>query len=150
MNSEKARAALLGIKDPINPTIDSTHEMYNQAISYLAENQDCSFIVASHNRDSINHAIRSTNGTPGSTSRMAFASLLGMQDATTQLLVREGYASFKYIPYGPLEVTIPYLVRRAQGNSALMAAPSSKDDQKDLKDEILYRLGLLYPGVAIV
>ena len=46
--------------------------------------------------------------------RVFFGQLLGMADHLTFALGRGGYKAYKYVPYGPLDRALPYLVRRAQ------------------------------------
>lgn len=43
-----------------------------------------------------------------------------MQDVTTQVLSHEGYSAFKYIPYGPIDVCIPYLGTRLLANPIII------------------------------
>ena len=52
-----------------------------------------------------------------------FGQLLGMADHITFTLGRNGYKAYKYVPYGPIDEVMPYLIRRAQENSALLGAP---------------------------
>lgn len=52
---------------------------------------------------------------------MYFGQLLGMSDHITFSLGLLGYNAFKYLPYGKVEEVMPYLIRRAQENSGLMA-----------------------------
>ncbi|KAJ3116883.1 hypothetical protein HDU96_008546 [Phlyctochytrium bullatum] len=77
-------------------------------------------------------------GIRGDKGEVAFAQLMGMQDGTSYGLASNGYACFKYIPYGPVEVTIPYLLRRAEENSSMLGGVS--DDLKNLTREISTRL----------
>jgi proline dehydrogenase len=49
----------------------------------------------------------------------AFAQLLGMCDFLTFNLAKYGFKSYKYIPYGPIREAIPYLIRRAEENTAM-------------------------------
>lgn len=54
MITERERASNLGLPDPINPSIEATHAMYKNGLTYLAENGfHC--IVATHNRESVHH-----------------------------------------------------------------------------------------------
>lgn len=43
-----------------------------------------------------------------------FGQLRGFSDQVTGELAAEGFKVFKYVPYGPTEQVMPYLVRRGQ------------------------------------
>lgn len=49
-----------------------------------------------------------------------------------------GYQAYKYIPYGPVAEVLPYLVRRANENRAIMN--TAKDEREIVKNELLRRL----------
>ena len=50
-----------------------------------------------------------------------------------------GYTVYKYLPYGPVEEVIPYLIRRANENSALLGSESTKKMRKMLSREVKRR-----------
>jgi len=54
--------------------------------------------------------------------RVYFGQLLGMSDHLTFLLGGGGWQAYKYVPFGPVHEVMPYLLRRAQENSALLGA----------------------------
>jgi proline dehydrogenase len=56
--------------------------------------------------------------------RVAFAQLLGMSDPITFNLSAHGYNVAKYVPYGPIQEAIPYLIRRAQENTSVAGQTS--------------------------
>ena len=51
--------------------------------------------------------------------RVFFGQLYGMSDHISFNLAHGGYNVIKYVPYGPIEATIPYLIRRAAENTSV-------------------------------
>ena len=51
--------------------------------------------------------------------RIWFSQLYGMSDNISFTLASLGYNVVKLIPFGPIEKTIPYLIRRANENSSV-------------------------------
>ncbi|RZK95843.1 MAG: proline dehydrogenase, partial [Hymenobacter sp.] len=58
--------------------------------------------------------------------RVWFAQLYGMSDNLSYNLAHAGYHTAKYVPYGPVEAVMPYLLRRADENTAI-AGQSSRE-----------------------
>jgi proline dehydrogenase len=58
--------------------------------------------------------------------RVCFAQLLGMSDNISFNLAKAGYNVAKYVPYGPVESVMPYLLRRASENTSV-AGQSSRE-----------------------
>ncbi|KAL2912652.1 proline dehydrogenase [Polyrhizophydium stewartii] len=154
MVSERERAAELGIADPIQPSLEATHASYNRAVTFLVDTmarnktaehivRQLAFVVASHNKDSVKLAtgMMAQHGLSAVDGAVGFAQLMGMQDATTYSLAANGFRAYKYIPYGPVQVTVPYLHRRAQENSAVLGAVS--EDKRNLLTELKIRMGLV-------
>jgi hypothetical protein len=151
MVSERDRAQFLSLSDPINPSIETTHNSFNKAIEFLISSvahsktspsqvQPLRFVVASHNQNSIQHAcnLMSQHQIDASDGTVAFAQLMGMQDGTTFGLASQGIKAYKYIPYGPVEVAIPYLHRRAQENASVLGGVG--EDKRQIWDELSRRL----------
>jgi proline dehydrogenase len=58
--------------------------------------------------------------------RVWFAQLFGMSDNISFNLAKAGYNVAKYVPYGPVELVMPYLIRRAEENTSV-AGQSSRE-----------------------
>jgi proline dehydrogenase len=56
--------------------------------------------------------------------RVWFAQLLGMSDPISFNLACANYQVAKYVPYGPIAETIPYLIRRAEENTSVAGQTS--------------------------
>jgi len=123
MVHERERAAKLGYADPILPTVQATHDSYNNAVDTLLNRCPCpektSVVLATHNQDSVELAagLLLANEAKVSRDRIYFAQLLGMADHLTFPLSSAGFKAYKYLPYGPVAEVLPYLIRRAQENS---------------------------------
>ncbi|KAJ3068625.1 hypothetical protein HDU98_008218 [Podochytrium sp. JEL0797] len=141
MVSERERAVELNYADPINPTIAATHASYNAAIDHLLAKVDkkVEFVVASHNKSSVAKTVAAMQkaGVKPDNKQISFAQLMGMQDGTSFALASNGYRCFKYVPYGPIDVTIPYLLRRAQENQSVLGGVG--EDKRELVTELKRR-----------
>ncbi|GAB9463142.1 Proline oxidase [Globisporangium polare] len=140
MIQERKRARDLGYMDPIHDSIENTHENYNSQVEKLLKNNAiASFMVASHNEDSVKStvALMDKYGIDRKSGGVYFGQLLGMCDHVSYTLGSEHYRVFKYVPYGPIHEVLPYLIRRAQENSGLMSGATK--EIKLLKKEILRR-----------
>lgn len=75
---------------------------------------------------------------PAVSRKVTFGQLYGMGDAISHGLVAGGFSVFKYLPFGPVDKTIPYLVRRAQENGGMLGG--ARNEVRYLLNEVKRRL----------
>lgn len=121
MEKERKRAEKMGYQSPIQPDKTKCDSDYNRAIDLCFNYIETSeMIVASHNETSNMHAAqRAKELEDRYKERVHFSQLYGMSDHLTFNLAGSGYSTSKYLPFGPLEEVVPYLMRRAQENSSV-------------------------------
>lgn len=122
MEKERDRAERLGITNPVCDTKDQTDLQYRQAVELALKHIDTQLcIVATHNESDILWVMDTcaTFKISINNSNLWFSQLYGMRDYITFDLAAKGANVFKYVPFGPLSKSIPYLIRRALENSAV-------------------------------
>lgn len=97
-------------------------------------------MVASHNQASVEAAVALMHemGMHPTESGVFFGQLLGMADHLTYTLGGNGYQAYKAVPYGPVETTIAYLLRRAKENSDMLGGVGKETSM--LKSELWRRI----------
>ena len=115
--------------NPINPTKQATDDLYDEALRYCVEHVErISTCAGTHNEASsllLTELMQQAGLAPGDP-RLWFAQLYGMSDNLTYNLAHAGYNTAKYLPYGPVAAVMPYLLRRADENTAI-AGQSSRE-----------------------
>lgn len=143
MHTERRRATEMGYTDPVSSNITATHANYAEGLEIAFANlPNVGVMVASHNEDTVINTIsrlRDLKVDPKNP-RVQFGQLYGMGDHLSFLLVQNGLRVFKYVPYGPLEEVIPYLIRRMQENRGFIGS-ASDTERKLLWRELRRRLG---------
>ena len=122
MEKERERAKRKGYPSPIQPDKASTDRDYDAALDYcLAHHESIAFCVATHNERSCRHTVETVQrrGIPLDHTHVHFAQLYGMSDHISFNLAQAGFNASKYMPYGPVQDVIPYLIRRAEENSSV-------------------------------
>ncbi|MES2647585.1 MAG: proline dehydrogenase family protein [Bacteroidota bacterium] len=122
MEKERVRAEEKGYPSPIQPDKESCDRDYNDAVLLCTDHlEQVSVIVASHNENSNKLAVDQLvrKGEALNHPRVHFSQLYGMSDNITFNLAKAGCNVSKYLPFGPIEDVIPYLMRRAQENSSM-------------------------------
>ncbi|MEQ6122066.1 proline dehydrogenase family protein [Reichenbachiella sp. MALMAid0571] len=127
MEKERERAEEMGYDDPIQPNKMACDRDYNLALDYCIDHIDSISVCAgTHNEDSSMHLAEliDSKGVDRADSRVFFAQLYGMSDNISYNLAKEGFNVAKYVPYGSVEKVMPYLMRRAEENTAIAGQTS--------------------------
>ena len=122
MEKERERAAEMGYESPIHEDKAATDEDYNAAIDYCLKHLDeVAFVAGTHNEKSAHllAARMRSVGIARDHPYIGFSQLYGMGDNLSYVLAKNGFNVSKYVPYGPISDTIPYLIRRAQENTSV-------------------------------
>jgi len=116
MNEERALAEESGYESPIWGTIEETHACYNEAMLHVIENlrPHSMLFVASHNAATVDQAKNLIRQKEFGDHRVRFGQLKAFSDQITGQLAQEDFKVYKYLPYGPTEKVMPYLIRRGQ------------------------------------
>ncbi|MDR3133988.1 MAG: proline dehydrogenase family protein [Prevotellaceae bacterium] len=126
---ENERAAKMGYPTPILPNKEAVDNNYNEGLRVCIRNLGkVSFCAATHNTGSIEWLMQLMKEyhVESNSDIVSFSQLYGMRDNLTYELAGNGYNVSKYIPYGPLKETLPYLIRRAQENAGISAQMSDE------------------------
>ena len=122
MEKERARAIKAGLPSPIQPDKSATDSQFDQAAAWCLDRLDfVSFCAGTHNEASC-LAIAdgmARRGIARDDLRIWFSQLLGMSDHLSFNLAAAGFNVAKYVPYGPVRATLPYLFRRAEENTSV-------------------------------
>lgn len=127
MEKESARAKEKGYTDPIQKDKEATDQDYNTAITFCMNHLDqLGLFVGTHNENSCMNAVKlmEAKQIPHNHPHVWIAQLYGMSDNITFNLADAHFQVVKYLPYGPVQDVIPYLMRRAQENSSIAGQTS--------------------------
>ncbi|XP_046569752.1 hydroxyproline dehydrogenase-like [Haliotis rubra] len=135
MEKERMLAKTQGYPDPINDTFDDTSSMYHDSMELLLSriSKDpklTRIIIATHNIDTIKLAKERLKhyNIDLETRSVFFGQVYGMGDHISCRLGYDGYPVYKSIPYGSVTDTLPYLLRRAQENRAVLQGVRQEKD----------------------
>ncbi|HIP36837.1 MAG TPA: proline dehydrogenase [Crocinitomix sp.] len=122
MEKERERAQKMGYPSPIHKNKQATDKDYNLAVEYCINHlSTISFCAGTHNEQSSAKLAQwiKEKQISKSDKRIYFAQLLGMSDHISYNLSHHGYNVAKYVPYGPIQEVMPYLIRRAEENTSV-------------------------------
>lgn len=129
MEKENKRAEKLEYPTPIQPSKEATDEDFDKAIAFALNHLDVvEMCCGTHNELSCYKLVdlMDEKGIKPNHSGIYFSQLYGMSDNISFNLANAGYNVTKYLPYGPVEKTVPYLLRRAEENSAITGQMSKE------------------------
>lgn len=122
LEKERQVAKEAGKPSPVHDSKADTDADFDSATEYCIQNIDsCAIMVATHNQSSVEKAAESLEqrGLARDHAHVWFSQLYGMADQISFNLADEGFRVAKYTPYGPVKAVVPYLIRRAEENSAV-------------------------------
>ncbi|CAJ1080387.1 hydroxyproline dehydrogenase [Xyrichtys novacula] len=143
MDKERKLAEKEGRQSPIHECWEDTNASYNGSLDVMLKEisqkpERYRIIVATHNEESVRIAAKRMEelGIDKNGGSVCFGQLLGMCDHVSLTLAKEGYAIYKSVPYGSVDDTLPYLVRRAQENRTVLQGIRK---ERDLLRKEFYR-----------
>ncbi len=154
LEKENARAQEKNYPSPMQPNKTATDRDFNAAVDYCLKNIDVVTLCAgTHNEESTMHLIERMKemNLPNDHPHIFCSQLYGMSDHISFNLADAGYNVTKYLPYGPINAVLPYLIRRAEENTAI--AGQMGRELKLLHEEKKRRRGsklLASPKIATV
>jgi proline dehydrogenase len=122
MEKERKRAQENNYPSPIQDTKEDSDKDYNLALEYCVQHiKDFGLCAGTHNEKSSLILVELMNKEKivNNDRRIYFSQLLGMSDHISYNLAIGGYNVAKYVPYGPVDDVLPYLIRRAQENTSV-------------------------------
>jgi proline dehydrogenase len=122
MEKERAVALEKNRQSPIQISKEATDADYDEAVRFCMDHiHSTAVIIASHNEQSnlLGAKLLDEMMLPHNHPHVHFSQLYGMSDTITFNLAKEGFNVSKYLPFGPIQDVIPYLMRRAQENTSV-------------------------------
>jgi proline dehydrogenase len=120
LEKENQRAKHLVYKSPMHQCKAETDEAFDEALRFCLH-EEMALCIGTHNEASVLYAmmLMKEKQILPSSERVYFAQLYGMSDHISYNLAAQGYRVAKYLPFGPMELSLPYLFRRAQENKSV-------------------------------
>jgi len=122
MEKERKRAERNNYKSPICDDKNHTDEVFNKSLRYIIQNiDDFGLFIGSHNENSnkLSTLLLKKYRINSKDNRIWFSQLYGMSDNISFTLANNGYNVAKYLPFGPVNEVMPYLMRRLDENSSI-------------------------------
>ncbi|MCE3052534.1 hypothetical protein HAX54_052840 [Datura stramonium] len=145
ISSENELASKLGVQSPVHDGIQHTHDCFNSCAEFMIHeiaNGSGAVVLATHNIESGKLAASKAIdlGIRKDGQKLQFAQLYGMADGLSFGLRNAGFQVSKYLPFGPVEQVMPYLIRRAEENRGLLS--TSAFDRQLMRKELSRRFNV--------
>ena len=140
MEKERLRAKNHNYDSPVHDSKQDTDSEYRTILNYVMERLNTfSIYFGTHNVKSCLQVVNfmKKHGIENNHHNIWFGQLYGMSDYISFNLSRLGFNTSKYMPFGPVKETIPYLLRRADENSSVKS--QSADELRMIKKELRRR-----------
>ncbi len=122
MEKERNHAEEFNTPSPIHDTKEATDNDYNTALQFCVDNYTkLVAVAATHNKESclLLTQLMEQKNIDKNHPNLSFCQLYGMGDNISFNLAEAGYTVSKYMVYGPVKEVMPFLIRRAEENSAV-------------------------------
>ncbi len=122
MEKERERAKTHNYLSPICDDKSHTDKVFNDSLEYIIQNiHEFGLFIGSHNEKSniLSTRLLKQYEIKNDDDRIWFSQLYGMSDNISFSLAASGYNVAKYLPFGPVNEVMPYLLRRLDENSSI-------------------------------
>lgn len=137
MEKERERALSLKYTSPIQADKTACDNDYDEALRFISKNiHKIAVCAGTHNEKSsqLLASLMNEHSITKDHPHVYFSQLLGMSDHISFNLAHEGYNVVKYVPYGPVQDVLPYLIRRAEENTSV-AGQTSRELSLIIKEQ---------------
>jgi proline dehydrogenase len=122
MDQERDRALRMGYPSPVYPDKKGTDDAFNEAVNRCLQNiETVSIFIGTHNEESLSLLMENMkkHGLKNNDPRIQVSQLYGMSDHISFNMAHQSYNVVKYLPYGPVNYLLPYLIRRVEENKSV-------------------------------
>ena len=127
MEKERKRAIEKNYPSPIQKNKQDSDFDFDKSVEFCIKNiEHFGLCAGTHNEESSMKLIKLMESykIEKNDKRIYFSQLLGMSDHISYNLTMAGFNVAKYVPYGPVNDVLPYLMRRARENTSVKGMTS--------------------------
>jgi len=97
-----------------------TDKAYNSAMNLIFQSKNTHSFICTHNYNSISKLLNYIHNNKEGLDKLTHASLYGFINNYTDTIIKSGITTYKYLPYGNFNDSIPYLTRRLYENPKIL------------------------------